>query len=167
MRKIIILIILLLFPTPCFAMTQNELDQINAEIGTLAIKTEERPIDAKGWNQNDTALLILEIIDWGQTRYISKYGIEKKTIVEPGDIINPEPEVYTLTEEKYHEINPILGPHPSLGKVNTYFLICIGTDILVAQYANPKIHKWWQTIGIILETYCVANNWRIGVKIDF
>jgi hypothetical protein len=105
------------------------------------------------WGKEDTVLLILEIIDWGQTRDIAT----RKDIYHNRD----------GTEYIIVESNPILGERPSIKKVNTYFASCILLNYLIAKRASPKIHKLWNTVGIVLETYCVTHNWEMGIKIKF
>ena len=67
----------------------------------------------------------------------------------------------------YHEMNPILGRHPSLGLVNMYFPISIGLHALIA-YALPKPYREvWQMGWIGIETGMVVNNVSIGLRIKF
>jgi hypothetical protein len=113
------------------------------------------------WDNADTGLLILRIIDWGQTREIAanpftgEYEHYKIGRMETGSPIG------------YTEMNPILGTNPTIEEVNTYFIILIGCDYLIAKYANPKYKKYWQVIQISLETYCVTKNIGAGVKFRF
>ncbi|HBE81080.1 MAG TPA: hypothetical protein DDW65_25320 [Firmicutes bacterium] len=95
------------------------------------------------WNYADTGLLVLRIVDWGQTRTVA---------------LNPD---------NYRELNPILGQHPDLGEVNAYFSVLILTDILIAEYANPKVHKFWQIIQITPELWCVGNNINLKLRCTF
>jgi hypothetical protein len=86
--------------------------------------------------------MALTAADWGQTRYIS-------------------------THPSYYELNPILGRHPSLGRVNGYFLL--GEAMLpVARYALPD--KWGTRVmyaTIAVEAGWVGKNARIGIKFNF
>ncbi len=69
--------------------------------------------------------------------------------------------------DKYHEINPILGKHPSVGKVNLYMgLSAIGH--MAVSYALPeKIRPYWQYITIGISSACVINNFNVGLKVKF
>ena len=79
------------------------------------------------------ALTVSLIIDWLQTRYIAK-----------------NPKIWS-------EINVYLGVHPSVGRVNVYFLICI-----LAGWFVP----WWLQAGVLaLETYITIRNYKLGIKI--
>jgi len=114
-----------------------------------------RPADAADkWSVQDYALEaswgIVHLIDWGQTRYIAK---------------NPD---------RYHECNPILGRHPSVGQVDIYMgaglilhpivaaLLPTKARILGLEF-NPRAA--WQTVTIFSSGICVVNNINIGVSI--
>lgn len=153
--------LLLLWASPVMAITLDELPTFNYEIGQVEIELTQ----SNAWDRKDTALLALRLIDWGQTREIATSYYDPYHVVKNGeeeDIIVTHPRVY-----KYREINPLLGEHPSLGEVDRYFILCIGTDVLMAKYATPKVKKWWRIIGITLETYCVTHNFQSGIKIKF
>ena len=90
-------------------------------------------------------LMNLSIIaDWGQTRYIANHP------------------------EQYHEaFNPILGNHPSTGRVDAWF---VGALVVNngAMIALPKKYKPYYAGGVaVIETYFVVSNNSIGIKIDF
>lgn len=99
------------------------------------------------WTSDDTAWEVtyatLHIIDWGQTRHIAK---------------NPE---------LFHENNPILGKHPSVGKVNTFLALTLAGHVAVARLLPKKARRVWQVVWIGVEASCVAHNASIGIKIDF
>lgn len=108
------------------------------------------------WTKTDTAYQItysaLHIIDWGQTRYIAKNSLTRS------------------------EMNPILGKHPSVGKVDTYFIGTLVGHTLISVLLPEKVYllglkirprRAWQGIWIIIETGYVAHNFGAGVKIAF
>lgn len=69
--------------------------------------------------------------------------------------------------QKYEERNPILGKHPSIGRVNTYFLAS-EASFLALHYTLPeKYGKYHAYFVIGMEGYCVTNNLRIGVHMTF
>jgi len=119
------------------------------------------------WEKTDTALLVLQVVDWGQTRDIATRKCEPPYISD-----------YDGSEYLYHETNPILGKHPSEEKVNTYFASSILINYLVAKFDNKKnnekfkgkpkkLHKYWNYIGIASETYFITHNYNLGIKIKF
>ncbi len=97
------------------------------------------------WTKEDTARQVaygaVHIIDWGQTRDISKSGKE--------------------------ELNLYLGKHPSLGKVDTYFISTLAIHTLVSYSLTPRYRKWWQYLTFGVETGVVVRNYNLGVKVDF
>ena len=102
---------------------------------------------SKDWTQADTtrqvALTALQVIDWGQTLDIA---------AKPDD---------------FHERNPILGNHPSRGQVNTMVALSIAGAWLIARKLPPKKRRIFQILVIGVESANVAQNHRIGLRIDF
>jgi len=105
------------------------------------------PAHADEWTKEDTyreaAYLALHVADWGQTLEVANHP------------------------DEYHETNPVLGSHPSRGRVNAYF---IATGILhpVVSYVLPRPYReLWQYGTIGIEIICVGNNAAIGVGFGF
>jgi hypothetical protein len=84
----------------------------------------------------------LHIMDWGQTRYISK---------------NPD---------RFYELNPLLPDHPSLGEVNRHFLM---TGLLMLSFAHflPDYRKAILMTYIGIQTVNVTRNYTIGLRVSF
>lgn len=99
------------------------------------------------WSPTDKALLAtstaLLVADWGQTRYIAK---------------NPD---------RFHEKNPLLGKHPSVGEVDGYFVTAIIGNYLLADVIGPTNRKWYLGGVTAMETVVVIRNRGIGIKISF
>ena len=89
--------------------------------------------------------LLLHGLDWAQTRTIAK---------------NPN---------KYSEINPILGRHPSTGRVNNYFLATgLGHLGLNDMLNYPQYRKWFQNSTIGLEALITPRNkFKFGIGATF
>lgn len=115
------------------------------------------------WSKADTArhaaYLTLHVIDWGQTRYIA------------------------LHPDRYFEINPLLGEHPTVKTVDNYFLVTAAVSTSVA-YLLPhvgrllpekyqsafRVTQWraaFQYLTIGIEAGLVQHNYRMGIKIAF
>jgi hypothetical protein len=66
----------------------------------------------------------------------------------------------------YHEYNPLLGKHPSMGSVNKYFLLTTAGQVGL-HYALPQpyrdVHAW---IWAGTEGACVVQNIRVGIRIS-
>ena len=100
----------------------------------------------------EVAWQAIHIVDWGQTLDIAD---------------NPD---------RYHEINPIIGRHPSRGRVNMYmgasallhplvtYMLPEEAEILGFEF-NPR----WVWLGGTIATSgaCVINNQSIGLKMAF
>jgi hypothetical protein len=102
---------------------------------------------ASDWSTQDTereiAYSVLSTMDWAQTRYIAS---------------NPETQ---------SEANRILGSHPSLNKVNAYFLLTNLLHLGVA-YSLPKSYRvGFQYITIGMELNAVTANASLGIKMEF
>lgn len=102
---------------------------------------------ANQWTQTDTSREViwlgLHIIDWGQTLDAAR---------------NPQ---------QYKEINPVIGTHPSVGKVNIYMGAWVTAHPVISYILPPKWRLYWQWIGIIVKTGCVINNNAIGLQVRF
>jgi hypothetical protein len=83
------------------------------------------------------------VADWGQTRYIAK---------------NPT---------QYREHNPVLGSHPSVGKVDAYFVgaLAVNNGIMIA--LPKKYRPYYAGVVTAVETHFVVSNNQIGIKVDF
>ena len=95
------------------------------------------------WTKADTAIqatwTVLHIVDWSQTRQIAK---------EP---------------RRFYEGNPILGRHPSVGRVDTYMALSAVANLGVA-YALPKPYRrYFQVLSIGITGKCVILNFDIGL----
>ncbi len=99
------------------------------------------------WSTQDKTLegtyQVLHVLDWGQTRDIAK---------------NPD---------KYYEMNPILGKHPSTTEVDIYFITTAILHPIVTHLLPNTWRPWWQGITISVSGVCVVNNFAVGIKMDF
>lgn len=85
---------------------------------------------------------LLIVTDWAQTRYIADH---------------PD----------YYEMNPLLGEHPSSGKVNKYF----GRALLATNIIGYVLPKEWRGIwylGVFSgQLSTVQHNYQIGIQMEF
>lgn len=84
----------------------------------------------------------LHAVDYGQTRYAMKRPTEFK------------------------ELNPLLGDHPSEGRLNLFTLVTGIGHILITDYAG-KYRSLFQNITIGFKVVCVANNFYVRAKIKW
>lgn len=88
-----------------------------------------------------TAAALLHTADYLQTRQIAK---------------NPD---------RWHETNPALGLHPSVGRVNSYFAI---TGIALYGACESGIGGKWLKYGwIAVSTGAIANNLSLGIQVKW
>jgi len=99
------------------------------------------------WGTTDYALAGAAVaalaVDWGQTRHIAK---------------NPH---------RFAEQNPLLGPAPSVGKVDAYF---VGAMVGTVALAHVLPSDWRQLFlaGVLtLELGVVQQNRSLGIKMAF
>ena len=128
-------------------MLAQSTSAMNKFLLLLALFVPLQCVAQTDWTPADKSLLAastaLLIIDWGQTRYIAK---------------NPT---------RFHELNPILGRHPSIGRVNTYFAGAIIGNYLLADWLGPTNRKLYLGGITALETVVVIRNKGIGIKVAF
>src|SRR3990167_900711 len=104
-------------------------------------------IAADPWDTTDKALgaaaLTVWAVDWGQTRYIAKHPRE------------------------FHEYNILLGEHPSVTRVNNYFIGVGIAGYLLADYLPSGSRKTFLSVFSAFEIGITAHNLHIGVKVAF
>lgn len=104
------------------------------------------PCKAESWSKEQKQLAgiatTLMVVDWAQTRHIAN---------------NPH---------KFHELNPLLPNHPSIGQVNRHFII---SGLIIGALA----HNLPQYRSLLLKTYIgyqtinTVRNYHIGIKMEF
>lgn len=93
--------------------------------------------------QLEIAHLITHVIDFGQTKEIAK---------------NPD---------KYYEINPLLGKHPNVESVKTYFAFTAIIHPIIAAHLSPRNRLIYQIGTLALSFAAASHNRAIGISINF
>ena len=88
--------------------------------------------------------LALHIIDLMQTRYIA-----------------------THPSRYYESFNSILGPRPSVGRVNMWFLGAGIAQPIIASLLPTEWRRAWLAAGIGMEFALTTRNAAIGIKMDY
>lgn len=88
------------------------------------------------------AALGLSLVDWGQTRHIARHP------------------------EKYRELNPLLGKHPSLGDVNRHRIVTTGL-LMAAAHWLPEHRDLILKVWVGVQVANTARNFTVGLKVDF
>ena len=113
------------------------------------------PSPCLAWDKEDTALQVtvvsLLLADMSQTLYIVDHA------------------------DKYRELNPVLGEHPSKEKVYAYFLgvaiVHTAVSYLIEKIPgieNPKLYRrWWQGTFIIVEGGNNLRNSILGIGFSY
>jgi len=104
-----------------------------------------------------SAVITTQVIDWGQTLDIAK---SQPKVLSEGD-------GWRMIQRRRSEINPILGDHPSVGRVNTYFISSIILNSVVAHYLPKPYRNIFQVLSIGCESYFISRNYHVGLKINF
>lgn len=97
------------------------------------------PFTAKADYYLQTAL-IAHSADWMQTRYI-------------------------VQNKEFHEKNPILGRHPSMSRVNNYFVVTLFLIIIINNLIPEKYRAKYRKYLAYALTLNVARNRFIGLRI--
>jgi len=66
----------------------------------------------------------------------------------------------------FDEMNPILGHHPSVGQLNTYNLLILGSNLAIGRLLPNKFRTLWFTAITSFETAIVLHQYNIGLHID-
>jgi hypothetical protein len=87
--------------------------------------------------------LVLQTADWAQTRTIAD---------------NPQ---------SFHEYNQVLGRHPSIGAVNTYFLASTAVHLALDQALVGRWRKGHAYFWVATGAFNVSHNVAAGIKMTF
>ena len=113
---------------------------VGAMIGTLLLGSPSpEPVDQILYYSSN----MMSIVDWSQTRYIAE---------------NPD---------KYWEVNPLLGKHPSRARVDNYFMSWWIVNQFVARVMPEDFARVYLAGNLMLELTLVDYNVGVGVKCDF
>lgn len=104
-------------------------------------------VSAEPWDTGDrafgSAALVLTLADWRQTHIIAK---------EP---------------HKWGETNSALGKHPSVGRVNGYFVGSLAVGSAAAQLMPPSYRKGFLAGVAAVEFNMVARGYTLGMRMGF
>ena len=64
-------------------------------------------------------------------------------------------------------MNPLLGKHPSIGKVNTHFAGLLFANHMVYKFTSGPFQNSYFTVYVGLESVNVARNFSIGLNIRY
>jgi hypothetical protein len=91
------------------------------------------------WIGMNTAI----VIDWAQTRYIAD---------------NPD---------RFIETNNVLGPHPTTGEVNAYFVKLLAFQNGVYYFLPENLKPVWTTGALVYWVDLISDNREIGIRMQF
>lgn len=126
---------------------------------------------ADDWSNDDTArevvYQVVAAVDWGQTRYIAK-SYRARCIPNPG-YAPGQPVPQNICRESWgqREVNPVLGIHPSIHKVNAYFVVTGLAHVAISHLLSGSYRKWFQYVTIGVEAGVVRRNVSLGIKVDW
>lgn len=131
---------------------------------------------ADQWSTADVAREVVyqavAVRDWGETRTIAESKTRPCQWVNyyVGGSSTPSGQWQTCASGyswRYHEINPLLGQHPSVGRVNTYFVLSSLAHIAVSNALPETWRAAWQYVTIGVEAGVVARNDSLGIAVNF
>ena len=100
-----------------------------------------------GWTKEDTylqgAVIGALLIDMAQTLYITDHP------------------------DKYCELNPLLGEHPSKEKVVGYFMGAIALHTAISFAINERERRWFQGCTLFIETGVALRNLSLGIGFSY
>jgi hypothetical protein len=68
-----------------------------------------------------------------------------------------------VKDDRYYEINPILGKHPSRERVNTLIPLGIAAHWLIAWWLPKEYRATWQGGWLLVETTAIVHNYSVGL----
>jgi len=97
---------------------------------------------SKGDKIREATWMVLHVVDYKQTQYAMD------------------------RPDEFKELNPLLGEHPSEGRLNTLAIVGGLFHILVTDYLEEN-RTLWQNITIGLKVVCVVNNYYVGARVTY
>jgi len=64
-----------------------------------------------------------------------------------------------------HEENSTLGPHPTRGAINKYFISKLALHWLINQYKPAR--NIWNIQQVAISAKAVHGNWSLGLRLNF
>ena len=118
-----------------------------AAAGLAATATTTPATAADDWTDAQVtkaaALATLTAADWAQTRNIARHPV------------------------RWHETNPLLGEHPSVGAVDRHFALSAMLGAAALHALPTRYRDMALNAGLVIEATCVANNLRLGIGVKF
>ena len=126
----------------------------------------------QAWGKVDVALesafWTSFVVDWAQTRYIAKNGYRYTRIWAHHEVVDGVDTIVPTRDGDWEfmtERNPILGKHPSLRRVDAYFILSGVAHVAIARSLPERWRRVFLVSAVTLEAYCVGNNIRLGVRL--
>lgn len=121
------------------------------------------------WSKSDIALqvtyTVLHVVDWGQTRNLSRNYQTSKVAYNDNDCYYGK---CSYIENKHnYEVNPILGKNPHHDAVDLYFISTIVGHTVISHLLPDNYRTLWQCITIGVEGAVVNRNINVGAKFKF
>jgi len=76
-------------------------------------------------------------------------------------------ETRALMDGRHHELNPIVGPHPSESRLVGLAFAGVVTHAGVAYLLPHGWRRGWQAIGIGIEVAAVGHNATLGLRLSY
>lgn len=118
---------------------------LRSSLSTASVASRVVP---RSWSPTHIALAsaftVALIVDAAQTRALARQGW-------PG----------------FQESNPLLGPFPSVGRVNSYTAVAGLSVLAIAAAAPPRTRSWVLGAALVVEALTVGANVRSGLPMRF
>jgi len=118
---------------------------VRSSLSTASVATRVVP---RSWSTAHLALAsaftVALLVDAAQTRALARRGW-------PG----------------FQEANPLLGPFPSVGRINSYTAVAGLSVLAVAAAAPPRVRSWVLGAALVVEALTVGGNVRSGIPMRF
>ena len=67
----------------------------------------------------------------------------------------------------FDEMNPLLGSHPSVGRLNAYNICALGANLAIGRLLPSGLRTPWFTAVASFETAIVLHQFNIGLHLNF
>ena len=94
-------------------------------------------------NAWEIAYQVMQVVDWSQTRTIAQHP------------------------DRFMEYNPLIGRHPSIGRVDTWMAVGMVSHYVVSRSLNRRWRRTFQVYTTVAEIAVAGNNRRVGIWLSF
>jgi hypothetical protein len=89
------------------------------------------------------------------------------TIVQSIDYGTTRDMLYKQADRGYYELNPLIGPHPSPGRLAAFQVGAIVGNYFLSDWLGHENRLFWLKTHVAVELVIIGHNLSIGARLGF